>query len=196
MYENEVNFVASFVSLSSETIIKQMMNMEKQTIQFDMELFQGYTCIGCAVVNDLAIEVEFTDEEIAQMKQLVSQIEDEDYSQGIMPVLKDAAPELYKRIEDAARSEIIDFLYEDGISQGYIEFDDDELRRNFLKDYNLTEEDYDQDLYYDWYNEEMARIRCSSLRWIRSRYSIDDQVSVDDYNPNYTVDIPVEILPE
>ena len=172
------------------------MNMEKQTIQFDMELFQGYTCIGCAVVNDLAIEVEFTDEEFAQMKQLVSQIEDEDYSQGIMPVLKDAAPELYKRIEDAARSEIIDFLYEDGISQGYIEFDDDELRRNFLKDYNLTEEDYDQDLYYDWYNEEMARIRCSGLRWIRSRYSIDDQVSVDDYNPNYTVDIPVEILPE
>ena len=44
--------------------------------------------------------------------------------------------------------------------------------------------------------EEMARIRCSGLRWIRSRYSIDDQVSVDDYNPNYTVDIPVEILPE
>ena len=196
MYENEVNFVASFVSLSSETIIKQMMNMEKQTIQFDMELFQGYTCIGCAVVNDLAIEVEFTDEEIAQMKQLVSQIEDEDYSQGIMPVLKDAAPGLYKRIEDAARSEIIDFLYEDGISQGYIEFDDDELRRNFLKDYNLTEEDYDQDLYYDWYNEEMARIRCSGLRWIRSRYSIDDQVSVDDYNPNYTVDIPADFLPE
>ena len=196
MYENEVNFVASFVSLSSETIIKQMMNMEKQTIQFDMELFQGYTCIGCAVVNDLAIEVEFTDEEIAQMKQLVSQIEDEDYSQGIMPVLKDAAPELYKRIDDAARSEIIDFLYEDGISQGYIEFDDDELRRNFLKDYNLTEEDYDQDLYYDWYDEEMARIRCSGLRWIRSRYSIDDQVSVDDYNPNYTVDIPADFLPE
>ena len=196
MYEKEANFVASFVSLSSETIIKQMMNMEKQTIQFDMELFQGYTCIGCAVVNDLAIEVEFTDEEIAQMKQLVSQIEDEDYSQGIMPVLKDAAPELYKRIDDEARSEIIDFLYEDGISQGYIEFDDEELRRNFLKDYNLTEEDYDQDLYYDWYNDEMARIRCSSLRWIRSRYSIDDQVSVDDYNPNYTVDIPADFLPE
>jgi len=44
--------------------------MNKETIHFDIELFQGYTCIGCAVVNDLAIEVEFTDEEIAQMKQL------------------------------------------------------------------------------------------------------------------------------
>ena len=43
--------------------------MNKETIHFDIELFQGYTCIGCAVVNDLAIEVEFTDEEIAQMMQ-------------------------------------------------------------------------------------------------------------------------------
>ena len=48
--------------------------MNTQTIQFDMELFQGYTCIGCAVVNDLSLEVEFTDDEIAQMKQLVSLI--------------------------------------------------------------------------------------------------------------------------
>ena len=170
------------------------MNMEKQTIQFDMELFQGYTCIGCAVVNDLAIEVEFTDEEIAQMKQLVSQIEDEDYSQGIMPVLKDAALGLYKRIDDEARSEIIDFLYEDGISQGYIDFDDDELRRNFLNDNDLTEEDFDENLYDKWYDEEMSRINCSGLDWIRSRYSIDNQVTLED-NPDYTCDIPVEFLP-
>lgn len=61
-------------------------------------------------------------------------------------------------------------------------------------DYNLTEEDFDEDLYNDWYDEEMARIRCSGLRWIRSRYSIDDQVTMD--APNYTVEIPVEFLPE
>ena len=170
--------------------------MEKQTIQFELHLFQGYTCIGCAVVNDLVIEIEFTDEEIAQMKQLVSKIDETDYCMGIMPVLKEEAPVLYERMEKTALEEIINFLYEDGISQGYIEFDDDELRRNFLKDYNLSEEDYDVDLYYDWYDEEIARIRCSSLRWIRSRYSIDDQVSVDDYDPNYTVDIPAEFLPE
>ena len=123
--------------------------MNKETIHFDIELFQGYTCIGCAVVNDLAIEVEFTDEEIAQMKQLVSKVDETDYSRGIMPVLADGAPELYKRIDDEARSEIFDFYVEDGIRQSYIEFEDDELRRNFLKDYNLTEEEYDKDLYYD-----------------------------------------------
>lgn len=168
--------------------------MNKQTIHFDIELFQGYTCIGCAVVNDLAIEVEFTDDEIAQMKQLVSQIEDEDYSQGIMPVLKDASPEHYRRIDDAARSEIFDFYVKDGIHQGYIEFEDDELRRNFLKDYNLAEEEFDEDLYYDWYGEEMSRISCSGLRWIRARYSVDDQVTMPD-NPDYTVDIPADFLP-
>jgi hypothetical protein len=168
------------------------MNME--TIHFDFELFQGYTCIGCAMIEDLAVEVEFTDDEIAQMKQLVSKVDETDYSKGIMPVLKDAAPELYKRIDDAARSEIFDFYVKDGIDEGYIEFEDDELRRNFLKDYNLTEEDYDEDLYYEWYGEEMDRIRCSGLRWIRARYSIDEQVTMDDA-PDYTVDIPAEFLP-
>ena len=27
--------------------------MNKQKIHFDMELFQGYTCIGCAVIDDV-----------------------------------------------------------------------------------------------------------------------------------------------
>lgn len=61
------------------------MENNKQTIHFDFELFQGYTCIGCAVINDLAMEVEFTDDEVAMMKQLVSQIDETDYSKGIMP---------------------------------------------------------------------------------------------------------------
>ena len=59
------------------------MENNKQTIHFDFELFQGYTCIGCAVINDLEIEVEFTDDEVAQMKQLVSQIDDPDYTVDI-----------------------------------------------------------------------------------------------------------------
>ena len=42
-----------------------------------------------------------------------------------MPVLIDAAPELHKRIDSAARSAIFDFLVEDGINQGYIDANDD-----------------------------------------------------------------------
>ena len=97
----------------------------KQTVHFNIEYFQGVTCIGCAVIEDLDIEVEFTDDEIAQMRQLVSQLDEALYSQGLMPVLKDAAPELHERIDSAARSAIFDFLVEDGIRQGYIEADDD-----------------------------------------------------------------------
>lgn len=170
--------------------------MNKETIHFDIELFQGYTCIGCAVVNDLAIEVEFTDEEIAQMKQLVSKIDETDYSKGIMPILKEGTPVLYDRLDKAARSEIFEFFVSDGISQGYIEFEDDELRSNFRKDFGIgDDEEIDDGEYYEWYNEEMDRIRCSGLKWIRSRYSVDDQVSMED-NPDYTVDIPSDFLPE
>ena len=166
---------------------------DKSVVSFEMEIFQGYTCMGCAVVNDLTMEVEFSPEELSQIKQLVAQ-QDEDYSKGIMPVLLDGAPELYERMRSAVCDTIFDFFVEDGISQGYIEFEEDEIRRNFLKDYCLDDKDYDEDLYYEWYDEEMARIRCSGLRWIRSRYSVDDQVSMEEL-PDYTVDIPAEFLP-
>lgn len=170
--------------------------MNKQTIHFDMELFRGYTCIGCAVINDLAFEVEFTDEEVDKMKQLVSQLDETLYSEGIMPVLKDGALDLYERMERAARKEIFDFLVADGICHGYIEFDDDELRANFRKDFGISDdEEIDDNSYYEWYDEEMDRISCSGLAWIRARYSVDNQVSMDDYIPDYIIDIPADFLP-
>ena len=159
-------------------------------ISFEMEIFQGYTCMGCAVVNDLEVEVEFSLKELSKMRYLVSQLDEELYSEGIMPVLRDGAPELYERMLSKVRSAIFDFLVEDGISQGFIDFEEEELRRNFLKDYGLDDEDFDEDLYYEWYDEEMARIRCSGLRWIRARYPVDDQVSMEEL-PDYTVDIPM-----
>ncbi len=154
----------------------------------------GYTCMGCAVVNDLEVEMGFSLKELSRMRYLVSQLNEGLYCEGIMPVLRDGAPELYERMLSEVRSVIFDFFVEDGIHKGYIEWDDNELRRNFLKDYGIDDEDYDEDLYYEWYDEEMARIRCSGLRWIRARYSIDDQVSLEEL-PDYTVDIPVSFLP-
>lgn len=110
------------------------MTDNKQTVQFDIEYFQGVTCIGCAMIEDLTIEVEFTDDEIAQMRQLVSQLEEYLYSDGLMPVLKDAAPELHKRIDSAARSAIFDFIIEDGIRQGYIKADDSTCNHVTMED--------------------------------------------------------------
>ena len=172
------------------------MHMNTKKIQFEMELFQGYTCIGCAVINDLTMEVEFTDEEIQKMKQLVSQLDETQYSEGMMPMLQDGAPDLYERMEEAARDAIFDFFVEDGIRQDYIEFDEDELRANFRKDFGIgDDEEIDEDSYYKWYDEEMQRINCSGLDWIRARYSVDDHVDLDPM-PEYTVDIPSEFLPE
>jgi len=170
------------------------MTDKKQTIQFDMEYNQGYTCWGGAVIEDLTFEVAFTDEEIAQMRQLVSQRDKDHYSDGLMSVLGDDAPELHERIDSAARDAIFDFLVEDGINNGYIEFDEDELRSNFLKDYNLTEDQFDKSLYDEWHDEEMERIDCSGLRWISARYSVVNSVTMED-NPDYTVAIPSVLQP-
>ena len=160
-----------------------------------MELFQGYTCMGCAVVDDLTIEVEFTEKEIALMRQLVSQLDEEHYSEGIMPVLKDGAPDLYDRMESAAQKEIFDFYISDGISQGYVEYEEDELRANFRKDNGLSDdEEIDEDAYNDWYDDEIVRIHSNDLEWVRSRYSIDDQINMEDDTSDYTICIPAEFL--
>lgn len=182
------------VNALTRRISELEMEYDQTAINFEMEIFQGYTCTGCAVVNDLEVEVKFSLEELSDIRYLVSRLDEEQYSEGIMPVLRNGAPELYERMQSAVGSAIFNFFVEDGISQGFIEFDEDELRQNFLKDYNLDDEDFDENLYYEWYDEEMARIRCSGLRWIRARYSVDDQVSMEE-KPDYTVDIPVEFLP-
>ena len=53
-------------------------------IEFELHYFQGCTCTGCPVIEDLVINVPFTQPEIDLMHQLVSSIDedDADYSQG------------------------------------------------------------------------------------------------------------------
>ena len=110
-----------------------------------------------------------------------------------MPILREPAPELYERIKSAALTALFDYLVTKGIQNGYVEFSDDELHANYQKDYGITTDDFDTDDYDTWYSEEMDRIECSGLRWIRSRYSVDDSVDLED-DPEYTVDIPVDFL--
>ena len=42
-----------------------------KSYQLDIELFQGYMCPGIPVTEDLTIEVEFSDEEVATMFSVV-----------------------------------------------------------------------------------------------------------------------------
>ena len=188
------------------------MNDTSKLLTFDIEYFQGTTCVGCAMIADLVISVTFANQQIELMRQLVSQVDEELYCEGILPVLKDSAPELYVKIDDAARSAIFDFLVINGIRQGYIELDEYELQRNFAHDVKNgtfeffdgdllecdeppTEEELNEKKYNAWYEEEMSRVHSKSLSWIRSRYSVDNQVEMPE-DLIFTCDIPVELLPE
>ena len=42
----------------------------KTILAFDIMVFEGKICGGCEMIRDLIAEVPFTDEEIAQMRQL------------------------------------------------------------------------------------------------------------------------------
>ena len=78
----------------------------KTIIALEIMVFEGKICGGCEMIRDLIAEVPFTDEEIAQMRQLVSKFDDAFYSEGLMPVLKESAPELYERIDAVVKDMI------------------------------------------------------------------------------------------
>ena len=183
----------------------------KQTIHLDIEYFRGSSIVGCSMISDLAIELEFTKQQIEFMRQLVGQVNEELYSEGIMPVLKDAAPILYAKIDKAARSAIFDFLVISGIRQGDIVPDENECLFNYASDVkNGTYEFFDCDLYESdeppteeeiqemkynaWHDQEMSRFQSESLEWIRSRYNVDDKIEIPK-ELIYICDIPVDLLP-
>ena len=93
-----------------------------KSYQFDIELFEGYMCPGIPVTEDLTIEVEFSDEEVAKIRQLVKDYTG-DKGAGLMPILLNDAPELHERIAKAAFQEIYDYYLLDGLRNGYFELD-------------------------------------------------------------------------
>ena len=75
----------------------------------------------------------------------------------------------------------------------------DQCRRDCVFSYELDkiadDEEIDEHDYSDWEYDEMQRVRCSSLKWVRARYSVDDHVDLAPM-PEYTVDIPSDFLLE
>ena len=98
-------------------------NMNKY--QLDIELFLGYRCPGVAVTEDLSFEVEFSDEEVARIRQLVKDYTG-DKESGLMPILQDDAPELHERISKAASQEICHFYILDDLRIQSTMLDEDE----------------------------------------------------------------------
>lgn len=196
--------------MNSKTIIQNI--METKSYTFDIELNQGVACPGFPVINEFDMEVELSDEEVASIRSLVSQASEEQRKEGLMPLLEKGNPELHKRFEEAARSAIFDFLVMDGINQGFIELNEEELRRNFEKDLEegfddwfiptdyidyeagLSEEEEKEQLYDAWKDFEQDRLSEHDLDWIRSRYSVDDSVDIEGEEFDYICFIPEEFL--
>ena len=174
----------------------------KQTVHFDIEYY------GFTPMPDLSIEVEFTPDEIALMRKLVSQFEKPLYNEGILLVLQDAAPDLHNRIAVAAQSEIYDRLVLEAFRNNEIEFNDRDLQFNFESDvkrgrfkfetYDFTEfsehldpEELKAREFDTWYEEEMKK----SLKYLRARYPIDEQVEKPT-RQSYICKIPADFLDE
>ena len=64
-------------------------------------------------------EVDLSDQEIAQIKQLVKQSPSERH--GLMPILEDGAPELYDKLWEAFERPLRDTVLEDGRKNGFVD---------------------------------------------------------------------------
>ena len=69
-------------------------------------------------------EVDLSDQEIAQIKQLVKQSPSKRH--GLMPILEDGAPELYDKLWDAIEQPLRDTVLEDGRKNGFVDDENDD----------------------------------------------------------------------
>ena len=186
------------------------MDNTKTTYTLYIEVEEGLDCMGIPMDDGLTIDVDFTDGEVATIKQLVNNAEagEED---NLMPILEDDAPELYQRIDDAARAAMFDALLVRA-AQGYdLEFDEDEQRENFQRDLesgrfvpedfieesdNYSEVPEDEEELFDLWSEwERKQFEEEDAAWIRSRYTIDKD-SIDVSDDEFICYIPEEWLKE
>lgn len=178
--------------------------MEK--ISFDIELFEGYTCQGCAMIENLCAEVEFTDEEVAKIRQLVKDY-DGDKGAGIMPVLEDDAPELHERLAKAIYKEIYEYYVIKGINHDYFELEEEHRKAIFKHDLESGEfvpEEFlpdsfwydelptdEEEMFYLWSEWERKACREHDAEWILTRYpEIENQLNVDEDALSYICFIP------
>ena len=187
------------------------MNKMKETLpyQLTIELFEGMTCPGIPVTKDLTFNVEFSEEEVTLIRKLVKDYTG-DKSAGLMPILEDAAHDLYVRISDKALDIIYDYFLVEGFKEGYFELDTDEQRKFFKKDMESGEfkpeefiedsmwfeempEDEEElmDLWEEW---ECSKATVENATWLKERYpNILEQLDVSE-EQDYICQIPDEFV--
>ena len=180
----------------------------KKSYTFYIKVAEGFDCAGALMDEGLTIDVEFTDDEVAAIRQLIYGAKAGE-KENLMHILEDTAPELYRRIDDAARLAMFDFYLVQEAQEYNIDFDEEEQQENFLKDlesgifvpddfieesdnYSEVPEDDDElfDLWTEWEHNKFAE---EDATWIRSRYTIDD-TWIDVSNDMFFCYIPEEWL--
>ena len=175
------------------------MEETRNTYTLYIEIAEGLDCMGMFWDDNLIIDMDFSDDEVATIRQLVSDAEagEED---NLMPILEDDAPDLYQRIDKAARLALFDYYLVQAAQEYDIEFDEEEQKENFKKDlesglfvhddfieesdnYSEVPEDEEElfDLWSEWEHNKFGE---EDAAWIRSRYTIDESsidVSCDEY---------------
>ena len=184
------------------------MDRTMKKYNLNIEIDQGFTCTGQHMVCEFTIDVGFTDEEVATIRQLVADA-GAGKEDNLMPILERDAPDLYKRIDNDARKGMVDYFLEEWIYEyNDIELDEDEQRENFKKDlasglfdpegfiwesigYSEVPED-EQGLFYLWSEWERKKLREEGAAWICSRYTVDKILDVSE--EEYVCYIPKEWL--
>ena len=183
--------------------------MDKTTKKYSLNIEndEGFTCLGEHIVSEFTIDVDFTDEEVATIQQLVNDKKAGEEN-NLMPILEGDAPDLYQRIDNAARKAMFDYYLMQDIREGFTEFDKDEQRENFKKDlasglfvpdefvgesisYREVPED-EKNLFYLWSEWERKKLREEGAAWICSRYTVDKILDVSE--EEYVCYIPKEWL--
>lgn len=180
----------------------------KKTYTLCLEIVEGTSWMGMPMYDDLTIDMDFTDDEVATIQQLVSEAEagEED---NLMPILEDDAPDLYQRIDKAARKTMFDYYLVQAAQDYNIDFDETEQQANFQKDLesglfvpddfieesdNYTEVPKDEEELFDLWSEwEHNKFGEEDAAWIHSRYTIDESW-IDVSEDKYICYIPEEWL--
>jgi len=180
----------------------------KKKYDLYLEIVEERSWMGMPLYDGITIDVDFSDDEVATIRQLVinAGAGEED---NLMPIIEDAAPEVFQRIDKAARSAMVDYYLVQASQDYNIELDEDEQRRNFEHDlesglfvpedfieesdnYSEVPED-DEELFDLWSEWEHKKFEEEDAEWIRSRYTIDE-TAIDVSDDEYICYIPEEWL--
>ena len=96
-------------------------------------IFRNFVVARHRIKVTISIEVEFNDEEVAKIRQLVKDSTG-DKGAGLMAILKNDASELHERISKAIFQKIFVFYLFYGLRYDGFMLDEADRRRNFKKD--------------------------------------------------------------